>query len=108
MWPSETPWDLDKRLKSTIHEANMTLTNGKHWAWFVASLTPHLRMTLSQHKISTQAEALETSMRLHMTPIPDPGLGAHPRATSKLEPRSVEFEARKSVPTRGRLGGRLY
>jgi len=27
MLPSETPWDLDLRLKSMIHEANMTLTN---------------------------------------------------------------------------------
>lgn len=27
MMPGETPWDLDQRLKSTIHEANMTLTN---------------------------------------------------------------------------------
>lgn len=25
--PGETPWDLDQRLKSTIHEANMTLSD---------------------------------------------------------------------------------
>lgn len=44
----ETPWHLDQRLKSTIHEPNMTLTNGQHFTWFVVSLTPHLRMDLSQ------------------------------------------------------------
>ena len=70
----ETPWDLDQRLKGMIHEANMTLTNAQHCTWFVASLTPHLRMALSQQKLSTQAKALEIAMRLHETPIQDPGL----------------------------------
>ena len=49
----ETPWDIDQRLKSMIREANMTLMDGQHRAWFVASLTPHLRTTLSQQKLST-------------------------------------------------------
>jgi len=75
MLPSETPWDLDQRLKSTIREANMTLTDAQHRTWFVASLTSHLRMMLSQQKISTQAKALEIAMRLHETPIEDLGLG---------------------------------
>lgn len=48
MVPGEDLWDLDQRLKSTIHEANMTLKDEQHHAWFVASLTPHLRVTLSQ------------------------------------------------------------
>lgn len=38
----ETPWELDQRLKCTIHKANMTLTDGQHCEWFVALLTPHL------------------------------------------------------------------
>ena len=70
----QTLWDFDQRLKSTVCEANMTLTDAQHCVWFVASLTPHLRTTLSQQKISTQVEALETTMRLHETPIQDPGL----------------------------------
>ena len=48
MPPGETPWELDQRLKCTIHEANMTLTDGQHCAWFVASLTLHLRNALPQ------------------------------------------------------------
>lgn len=75
MLPGENPWDLDQRLKSTIHEANMTLTDAQHRTWFVASLTPYLRMTLLQQKLSTEAEALAMAMRLHETPIQDPGLG---------------------------------
>lgn len=58
MLPSETPWDLDQRLNSMIGEANTTLTDAQHLPWFVASLTPHLRMALSEQKISTQAKAL--------------------------------------------------
>jgi len=73
----ETPWDLDQGLKSTIREANMTLMDAHHCAWFMASLTPNLRMALSQQKISTQAEALEIVMRLHETLLQDPGLGVH-------------------------------
>lgn len=75
MLPGETPWDLDQRLKNTIRKANMTLKDTQHWAWFVASLTPHLRTVLSQKNISTQAEELEIAMRLHETPIHDLGLG---------------------------------
>lgn len=49
----ETPLDLDQRLKGMIHKDNMTLIDGCHHAWFVASLTPHLRMALSHQKLST-------------------------------------------------------
>lgn len=72
---SETPWDLDQRLKSMIHEATTTLTDGKHHTWFVVSLTPHLRTVFSQQNLSTYSKALEMAMRLHETPIQDPGLG---------------------------------
>lgn len=74
MLPSETLWDMDQRLKCTICEANMTLTDGQRCAWFVASLTPHLRNVLSQKKLTTQAEALEIAMRLYETLIQDPNL----------------------------------
>ena len=80
----ETAWDLDQRLKSTIHKANMMLTDVQHHAWFVVSLTPHLRTTLSQQKLSTQAEALGMAMRLNETRIQDPGLGVQ-QIHSKLQ-----------------------
>jgi len=73
--PGETSWDLDQRLKNAIREANITLTDEQNCVWFVPSLTPHVRTALSQQKISTQAEALETKMRLHETQILDPRLG---------------------------------
>ena len=53
MLPSETPWELDQRLRHMIREANMNLTDGQHCEWFVALLLPHLRSALSQQKIKT-------------------------------------------------------
>jgi len=75
MLPGEAPWELDQRLKYTIREANMTLTDGKHHELFVSLLTPYLRNVLSQQRLTTQAEDLEIVMRLHKTPIEDPNLG---------------------------------
>ena len=49
----ETPWELDQRLKCKIYEDNMNLTDRQHREWFVASLLPHLRVVLSQQKITT-------------------------------------------------------
>lgn len=94
MLPSKTPWDLDQRLKSTIRKANMTLTVAQHCAWFVASLTQHLRMDLSKQNISTQDEALVTTMRLHKTPIPDPGLGIQ-QIHVQLQNLSLEMQILK-------------
>ena len=53
----------------------MMMMDVQHCAWFVASLTPHLRKMLSQQKLSTQEKALEIATRLHETPIHDLGLG---------------------------------
>ena len=94
MLPGETPWDLDQRLESTIHEANMTLKDAQHCVWFVASLTPHLRTTLSQQKLSTQAEALEMVIRLHETPIQDPRLGVQ-QIHAQLQNLCLEMQSLK-------------
>ena len=57
MKPSETHLELDQRLKCKICEANMNLMDGQHREWFVDSLLPHLRVALSQKKITIQAKA---------------------------------------------------
>ena len=67
----ETPLELDQRLKCVIREANMQLTDGQHRKWFIDPLFPHLKISLSQQKIGTQAEALEIPMRLNVTPMQD-------------------------------------
>ena len=53
MLPGETLWELDQRLKCMICQANMNLMDGKHCEWFVASLTPRSRSTMSQQNLTT-------------------------------------------------------
>lgn len=72
----------------------MTLTDAQHCVLFVASLTPHIRMALSQQNISTQVEALETTMRLHETPILDLGLGVQ-QVHAQLQNLSLEMQSLK-------------
>lgn len=46
MRASETPWELDQRLKCMTREANMHLIDSQRHEWFIASLLPHLRIAL--------------------------------------------------------------
>jgi len=95
----ETPWELDQRLKCVIREANMQITDGQHCEWFIASLLPHLRISLSQQKIGTQAEALEIMMRLHATPMKDATLGVQ-QIHSQLQSLCLELKILKKDKTK--------
>jgi len=53
----------------------MELIDSQHHKWFIASLLPHMRISLLQHNIGMQVEALEIMMRLHATPIQDTTFG---------------------------------
>lgn len=94
MKPRETPWELDKRLKCKIREANMNSTDGQHHEWFVASLLPHLRVALSQQNIMTQVEALENSIRLHETSMQDLNLGVQ-QIHAQLQSLCLEMQSLK-------------
>ena len=76
----------------------MTLMDGQHRAWFVASLTPNLRTMLSQQKLSLQAEALEMEMRLYETPIQDLGLGVQ-QIHAQLQNFCLEMQNLKQAKT---------
>lgn len=92
MKPGEIPWDMDKRLKCMIHEADMNLTDGKQCKWFVASLLPHLRVALSEQKIGTQAKALEITMRLHEKLMQDTNLVVQ-QIQTQLQNLCLEFQS---------------
>lgn len=74
----------------------MNIMEIQHHEWFVASLLPHLRVSLSQQKIGTQVEELEITMRLHEKPIQDVSLGVqqiHPEFQNlSLELQSLKKE----------------
>lgn len=42
----EMPWEFDQRLICQIKEANMQIIDSQHREWFLASLLPHLRISL--------------------------------------------------------------
>jgi len=49
--------------------------DSQHRDWYIASLLPHLRLPLSQHKIGTQAEVVENVMMLEASPVQDMNIG---------------------------------
>lgn len=53
----------------------MKTLDTEHHDWFRASLLLHLRIPLSQQKITMQEKSLEIAMRLHASPIQDMKLG---------------------------------
>lgn len=73
----------------------------------MASLLPHLRSVLLQQKVTTQAKALEISMRLHETPMQDPNLGVQQihmqlsnlclKMQNLKQDRTVQLEVREEV-----------
>ena len=86
----------------------MTLTDAQHCTWFMASLTPHLMTTLSQQKISTQAEALETTMRLHETPLQDLGLEFNKSVNPKFVFGNVEVKTGTDIAFGSPGGSMVY
>lgn len=69
----------------------MNLTDSQHQDCFIVMFLPHLRNTLSQQKIGTQAEVLEIKMRLHETPIQDMTLGVQ-KINVELQNICLEFQ----------------
>jgi len=53
----------------------MQIMDDQHRDWYIASLFPHLILSLSQQKISTQAKALDFAMRLATSTIQDIHMG---------------------------------
>lgn len=74
-----------------IRKANMHLIDGQHREWFIASLLPRLRISLSQHKIGTQVESLEIAMILHAMPMSNATLGVQ-KIHSQLQSLRLEFQ----------------
>jgi len=47
----------------------------QHKEWFIATLLLHIRLPLTQHKIATQAKALEIAIKLEALLIGDTHAG---------------------------------
>jgi hypothetical protein len=65
----EPVWEFYQRFKTLIGHLIFQILDEQHKEWFIATLLPHIRATLMQRKVASQAEALEISMKLEATPI---------------------------------------
>jgi len=65
----ESTWDFDQWFKVLMGQVSFDISDAQHKEWFIAALLPHIRVPLTQQKITTQEEALEIAMKLEASPI---------------------------------------
>lgn len=61
--------DFYQRFKTLMGRFTFQIPDEQHREWFIAALLPHIRLPLSQHKITSQSEALEIAMKLEASPV---------------------------------------
>jgi hypothetical protein len=66
---NELVWEFDQRFKTLIGYLSFQILDDKHKEWFIISLLPNIIFTLMKQKVSSQAEALDISMKLEATPV---------------------------------------
>jgi len=71
----ESTWDFDQRFKVLMGQVSFEISDAQHKEWFIAALLPHIRVPLTQQRITSQEEALEISMKLEASPIGETGVG---------------------------------
>ena len=73
--PTKTVWEFDQKFKTLLAQVSFVIAPQQHQEWFVAALLPHIRLSLMQQKITSQAEALEIAMKLEASPIAEASVG---------------------------------
>ena len=73
--PQESVWDFDQRFKTLLGQVKFEFPAQQHQEWFIATLLPHIRLPLMQQKVTSQSEALENTMRLEASLMPESTLG---------------------------------
>lgn len=71
----ESTWDFNQRFKVLMGQVSFDISDAHHEDWFIVVLLPHIRVLLTQQKVATQAEALETAMKMEASPIGDTRVG---------------------------------
>jgi hypothetical protein len=74
--PNESVWEFDQKIKTLLSQVSFNIDAQQHREWFIAALLPHIRLSLMQQKVASQAEALEIAMKLEASPIAEtiPGM----------------------------------
>ena len=67
--PTESVWEFDQKFKTLLDQVSFDITLQQDQEWFITALLPHIRLSLMQQKVASQAEALEIAMKLEASPI---------------------------------------
>jgi hypothetical protein len=67
--------EFNQRFKTLTGHLSFHIPDEQHKEWFIISLPPHIRVPLMQQKVTSQAEALDISMKLEATPVGEFSLG---------------------------------
>jgi hypothetical protein len=61
-------WDYDQQFKILLDRLTFQIQDVQHREWFIAGLLPHIHISLTQQKVTTQVEAMEIVMHLEAMP----------------------------------------
>ena len=73
--PTESMWEFDQKIKTLLDQVSFDIDVQQHKEWFIVALLPHIRLSLMQQKVASQAEALEIVMKLEASPIVETSAG---------------------------------
>ena len=67
--PTESVWEFDQNFKTLLDHLIFDIDAQQHKDRFIAALLSHIRLSLMQQKVASQAEALEIVMNLEASLI---------------------------------------
>ena len=67
--PTELVWEFDQKFKTLLDQLSFDIDAQQHKDRFIAALLSHIRLSLMQQKVASQAEALEIVMNLEASLI---------------------------------------
>jgi hypothetical protein len=90
----EPIWEFDQIFKTLTGHLSFQILDEQNKEWFIAALLPHIKVPLMQHKIVSQVEALDITMKLESTPMGESSLGMS-QILSQLTSLSLQVEYMK-------------
>ena len=73
--PNESVWEFHQKFKTLLSQVSVDIDVQQHREWFIVALLPHIRLSLMQQKVASQAETLEIAMNLEASSIVETSVG---------------------------------
>ena len=68
-------WEFDQKFKTLLDQVSFDIDAQWHKEWFITTLLSHIKLSLMQLKVASQAEALEIAMKLEASSITKTSVG---------------------------------